>query len=110
MNESYILFHPTFIRYKILLQNELKFRNIDVGNIDELAYQGVNFVLNVDSKASKKALEYICMYSNLPLDKVLRTFIGKELSQIIYGINDVKDSVIDYFGWVSLAIIFNVSI
>jgi len=108
INEEYIMTYETFNKYKQLLHSELKQRNIEIDNIDDLARAGIKLVLNVDRNKSKKALEYIAHYANVDLQTMFKIFIAKELSQIIYEINDVNDSVADYFGWVTLAIMMSV--
>jgi histidinol phosphatase-like enzyme len=108
INEEYILTHQTFNKYKQLLQSELKQRHIEIDNIDDLTRAGIRLVLSVDRNKSKKALEYIAHYANVDLETMFKIFIAKEVSQIIYQINDVDDSVSDLFGWVTLAIMMSV--
>jgi hypothetical protein len=110
ITENDVYNHPLFIKYKKQLIHELKFNNIPVDNVDELAKEGVRLVLSIDKMKSKKALNYIKFYSNVDIQTMLRVFMGKELSQIIYDISDRNDSVVDYFGWVTLAIILGVEI
>jgi hypothetical protein len=110
IDKEYIVNHSLFVKYKELLLSELQFRKVNINNIDELMNDGIDLVLNVDGTKSKHALEYITFYADIDIQTMFKVFIGKELSQIIYLINDVEDSVKDYFGWVTLAIILGVSI
>jgi hypothetical protein len=110
VSEGYIFTHPLLVRHKNQLKHELKFSGINIDNIDELAIKGINLVLNVDRAKSWRALSYIRFYSNVDMETMLRVFVGKELSQIIFDISDREDSIIDYFGWVTLAVIFGVKI
>jgi hypothetical protein len=110
LSEEYIYNHPTFVYHKKVLEWELKYNNININNIDEFALRGIKLVLGVDRLRSKRALNYIRFYAGVDASTMFRIFLGKELSQIIYNISDAEDSVIDYFGWVTLAIIFGVRI
>jgi hypothetical protein len=110
INEEYILTHPTFIEYKDLLLSELNDRHIQINNIDDLAREGIRLVLGVDRNKSMNALDYIAEFAAVHTPLMFKVFIAKEISQIIYEINDVEDSVKDYFGWVTLAIVMGVEI
>jgi hypothetical protein len=106
MSESieYYINHKIMKEYKKELIMKMKMFSVDNYDVDELQKKGIQLVLNNDEYDSKKAINFVSIMSDTSYQQLFKVFIYKELSQICYGINDVEDSIIDYFGWLTLAI------
>jgi len=81
---------------------------IDETALEDASEKGIRLVLSIDREKSKQALEFICMHTGKPLKALLSIFMNKEISQLVYQIGDYEDSIIDYFGWVALGVLFGV--
>jgi hypothetical protein len=96
-----VIVSPDFVFEKMSFFSILQENGL--GNINVLDYveKAVDKVMNTPEDVCLNAFKEMAGMSHLSPYKFIRTMLAKEVIQIKYGL-DVEDSIVDFFGWLSV--------
>jgi hypothetical protein len=96
-----VIVSPDFVYEKMVFFSILQEKGL--GNISILDYidKAVDKVMNTPEDTCLNAFKEMVGMSHLSPYKFIRTMLAKEVIQIKYGL-DVEDSIVDFFGWLSV--------